>query len=385
MPTAECIAIGTELLLGEINDTNTQYLARQLRDCGIDLFRSITIGDNLQRITAQMQESLSRADIVITTGGLGPTVDDPTRDAAALAFNTHNEFHPELWEQITQRFLKRAMHVSENNKKQAYIPAGAYVIENPVGTAPAFILNQDGKTLVCLPGVPREMEYLMGSSVIPWLKERYPLSGVIKARVLHVGAVSESKVDELVGDLEKMSNPTVGLLAHPGQVDIRITAKADSIAVADRMIADVESVVRQRLGSEVFGADGDTLCGAIQALVQKHRLSIKVITCGFTSVSFDELKHLLVDVQDGSSAQQDESSTENTTGRYSLFTFEYQNTPESGRLVLDHVHNHQHTPFTTAYAGAPGLREEWARNYCLHFMRRQLIQMIESEEKNDQS
>ena len=381
MPTAELIAIGTELLLGEINDTNTQYLARQLRDCGIDLFRSITIGDNLQRIAAQMRESLSRADIVITTGGLGPTVDDPTRDAAAMAFDTHNEFHPELWEQITQRFLKRAMHVSENNKKQAYIPAGAFVIENPVGTAPAFIQNKDGKTLVCLPGVPREMEYLLQSSVIPWLKAHYPLSGIIKARVLHVGAVSESKVDELVGDLEQMSNPTVGLLAHPGQVDIRITAKAETVELADRMIADMESVVRQRMGDEVFGVDGETLCGAIHTLVQKHQYAIKVIICGFTSASFDELIHPLIEVQNGSSMQQMESYT----GKHCLFTFEYQNTPECGRLQLDHIQNDHHSPFSTAYAGAPGLREEWARNYCLHFMRRQLIQMIESEEKNDQS
>ena len=381
MPTAELIAIGTELLLGEINDTNTQYLARQLRDCGIDLFRSITIGDNLQRISSQMRESLARADIVITTGGLGPTVDDPTRDAAAMAFDTHNEFHPELWEQITQRFLKRAMHVSENNKKQAYIPAGAFVIENPVGTAPAFIQNKDGKTLVCLPGVPREMEYLMQSSVIPWVKAHYPFTGIIKAKVLHVGAVSESKVDELVGDLEKLSNPTVGLLAHPGQVDIRITAKAETVELADRMITDLESVIRQRMGDEVFGVDEETLCDAIHSLVQKHQYAIKVIVRGFASASFDELIHPMIAIQDGSSTQQMESST----GIHSLFTFEYQNTPECGRLQLDHIQNNHHSPFSTAYAGAPGLREEWARNYCLHFMRRQLIQMIESEEKNDQS
>src|SRR5512133_31700 len=164
MPTAELIAIGSALLLGEIVDTNTKYLARQLRDYGVDLYRSTTVGDNLQRITSLMQEALSRADIVITTGGLGPTVDDPTRDAAAQACYTQNEFHPELWEQIKQRFLKRSMNVSENNRKQAMIPAGAVVIENPVGTAPAFIMPISGKVLVCLPGVPREMEYLMQSA-----------------------------------------------------------------------------------------------------------------------------------------------------------------------------------------------------------------------------
>lgn len=388
MPTAELIAIGTELLLGEITDTNTQYLARQLRDCGIDLYRSTTVGDNLQRITALMQEALSRADIVITTGGLGPTVDDPTRDAAALAFETHNEFHPELWEQISQRFLKRAMNVSENNKKQAYIPAGAVVIENPVGTAPSFILNQNGKTLVCLPGVPREMEYLTQNAVIPWLKEHYPLSGVIKARVLHIGAVSESKVDELVADLEKMTNPSVGLLAHPGIVDIRITAKAESLENANRMISEIESVVRQRLGNDIFGADDETLSSVILKLVNLLPSPFQLTLSGFSTNAFKALEHPKITLEnlDFASFQQRCTEIQNSSVNQKnvICTCLYTPTPELARVKLDFYFMQTHETLTREYAGAPGLREEWAWNFGLSFIYHQLISKTCSEETNDQ-
>ena len=384
MPTAELIAIGTELLLGEINDTNTQYLARQLRDCGVDLFRSTTIGDNLQRIIALMQESLSRADIVITTGGLGPTVDDPTREAAALAFDTYNEFHPELWEQIRQRFLKRAMHVSENNKKQAYIPVGATVIENPVGTAPSFILHQNGKTLVCLPGVPREMEFLTQSAVIPWLKEHYPLAGVIKARVLHIGAVSESKVDEFVGDLEKMENPTVGLLAHPGIVDIRITAKADNIPAADQMIAELENVIRQRLPDDIFGADEETLSYVLNNLNKKSKVPTYLLCGGFSSDSNQTFSQTGIpfEVMDPSLIR--DRILDLCGSGTAVFSCVYAPIPEMARLECGFNYADQHDVFSREYMGAPGLREEWAKNFALSYFFRK-FRSLTIEETNDQS
>ncbi len=141
MPTAEIIAIGTELLLGETADTNTRFVARVLRSLGIDLFRTQTIGDNADRIAETVRQALERADIVITTGGLGPTVDDPTRQAIADSVGVPLEFHPELWEQITARIARYGRTPTENQKRQAYIPKNAIVIENPVGTAPAFIVN----------------------------------------------------------------------------------------------------------------------------------------------------------------------------------------------------------------------------------------------------
>ena len=139
MSSAEIITIGTELLLGEIDDTNATYIARELRDVGIDLYRKTTVGDNARRIAQTIQEALQRTDIIITTGGLGPTVDDPTREAVALAVGVETEFRPELWEQIQNRFQRFGRKPTENNKRQAYVPKGAIPVENPVGTAPSFI------------------------------------------------------------------------------------------------------------------------------------------------------------------------------------------------------------------------------------------------------
>lgn len=270
MPVAELIAIGTELLLGEIQDTNTRYIARLLRDNNIDLFRSSIVGDNPLRITSAIKESLQRANIVITTGGLGPTVDDPTREAASCAWNVPLEFHPELWSQIEARFLSRGVTPTENNRRQAFLPASSLSVPNPVGTAPAFILEDQEHCLICLPGVPREMETLMQLAVLPYLKKKFDLRGMIKARVLHLSGVGESKVDEQVSEFESLSNPTVGLLAHPGIVDIRITVKAESETEADQMIADLETTIRSRFPGDIFGVDGDTLPDTVLRLVQKN-------------------------------------------------------------------------------------------------------------------
>jgi competence/damage-inducible protein CinA-like protein len=268
MPTAEIITIGTELLLGETADTNTRFIAQTLRGLGVDLYRTQTVGDNAGRIAEAVRAALQRADIVITTGGLGPTVDDPTRQAIADAAGVTLEFHPELWDQIVARIARYGRTPTENQKRQAYIPLGAMVIENPVGTAPAFIVEISPlpmgaeirlRVVITLPGVPREMETLLAGAVVPYLQKRFNLQDVILVRTLHVSGIGEGVLDERVGDLEALKNPTVGLTAHSGIVDIRIAAKAGSATEAGRMIADVEKVVRLRLGDDIFGADSDTL------------------------------------------------------------------------------------------------------------------------------
>ncbi|MEJ2708520.1 MAG: CinA family nicotinamide mononucleotide deamidase-related protein [Anaerolineales bacterium] len=259
MPSAEIITIGTEILLGEIIDTNAHYIARNLRDLGIDLYRKTSVGDNVQRIAQAIQQSMERCQIIVTTGGLGPTIDDPTREAVSLAVGVEQVFRPELWEQIQERFRRFHRHPTENNKRQAYIPKGSIAVENPVGTAPAFIYETNEHAIISLPGVPREMEYLMENAVIPYLKKRYNLKGIIKARILHTSGVGESAIDDQIGDLEKLSNPTVGLAAHSGQVDVRITAKADSESQADELIAEIEQVIRERLGKWIYGADEESL------------------------------------------------------------------------------------------------------------------------------
>jgi nicotinamide-nucleotide amidase len=259
MPVAEIITIGTEILLGEIVDTNTRYLARKLREQGIDLFRQTTVGDNVERIAQAIQNSLASTEIIITTGGLGPTIDDPTRQAVALAIGVQTEFRQELWEQVKERHLRFGRTPTENNKRQAFVPQGAIAIENPVGTAPAFIVETKTCAIIALPGVPREMEYLMDHAVIPYLHQRLDLHSIIKARVIHTSGVGESQIDDLIGDLELLGNPTVGLAAHSGRVDLRITAKADSEEEALSMIEVIENQVHQRLGNWIFGSDQDTI------------------------------------------------------------------------------------------------------------------------------
>ena len=278
MPSAEIITIGTEILLGEIVDTNTRFLARGLRGLGVDLYRTLTIGDNAQRIAEVIQDSMSRADIVITTGGLGPTVDDPTREAVARAVGVETEFREDLWEQVKAVVARYGRVAGENQKRQAMVPQGSIAIENPVGTAPSFIVetplrlppnssnlggesrrDEGGKAVISLPGVPQEMEYLFHHAVIPYLQKKFNLNSVIKVRLLHTSGMSEANVDDHVGEFELLSNPTVGLAAHSGVVDIRIAAKAESEEEADRLIEDVETKIRARLGTYIFGADDETL------------------------------------------------------------------------------------------------------------------------------
>lgn len=280
MPVAEIIAIGTELLLGEIADTNTTSIARIFRDLGIDLYRTMIVGDNIERIAAAVQEAMRRSDIVLTTGGLGPTVDDPTRQAVARAIGVELEYRPELWDQIVERFSRYGRSPSENNRRQAYIPQGGVALENQAGSAPAFYIDTGQNLVISLPGVPREMEALMHEKVIPLLHRRYQLDQLIKVHVLHCAGVGESQVDEWIGDLELSANPTVGLLAHPGRVDIRIAAKAPSLHEAEGLIANVAAQIRERVGEAVYGADDETLEDAVKQSLAASRWSLALTECG---------------------------------------------------------------------------------------------------------
>jgi nicotinamide-nucleotide amidase len=280
MPKAEILTIGTELLLGEIVDTNTQYLARKLRDAGIDLFWTTTVGDNEERIAEAVRHALSRSDIVICTGGLGPTVDDVTRDGIARALGVELEYREELWQQIQERFARFKRTPSENNKRQAYVPRGATVLDNAVGSAPAFLAETDGKLVISMPGVPSEMEHILENEVIPYFEKKFGKSGVILARVLHTAGVPESQIDEAIADLEKQTNPTVGLAAHAGAVDVRLTAKADSKEKAEEMLADLEAQVHERLGDAIYGVDEDNLGRAVLKVLAGRKETLAVIEKG---------------------------------------------------------------------------------------------------------
>jgi nicotinamide-nucleotide amidase len=382
MPVAEIITIGTELLLGEIQDTNTRFLARTLRDAGIDLFRTMMVGDNEDRIAQAIQESLQRSDIIITTGGLGPTVDDPTRQAVAKAVHTQNEYHPELWDQIAARFQKMGRVPGENNRRQAYIPAGSIPIENPVGTAPAFIVEQGSRCVISLPGVPNEMEYLLQNRVMPYLREKYQLRGLIKALVLHTAGVGESAVDDLVGDLELYSNPSVGLLAHPGQVDIRITAKANSSEEADAMLQPLASLIRERLGDHIFGEDNTTLESAVESLLTQLGIDLIVLESGMGGALTRRLEHAphilhlqsLAESLDRSAMMHNiQKLQEAKHAQYCLAV----NLDLSSQMALV-IFGCEDKLVETArqYTGPQPNSPNWAANLALDFVRRNLISQI---------
>jgi nicotinamide-nucleotide amidase len=281
--SAEIIAIGTEILLGELTDTNSVFIAQQMRSIGVNIFFMTSVGDNEARITDAIRIALGRADIVITCGGLGPTVDDMTRQAVAAATGRGLTFHQALLDAIAARFSTFRAQMTENNRQQAYIPDEAVIIENPVGTAPCFIVEHGEQAVISLPGVPREMKYLLVERVMPYLQSRYALGEtVIKARVLRTAGLGESLLDERLGKtLLQAANPTIGLNAHMGSVDVRITAKAANEAEADAMIATVEAQVRAKLAGYIFGSDKETLEAALIAALRRGGHTLAITTVGY--------------------------------------------------------------------------------------------------------
>ncbi len=293
MPSAEIITIGTEILLGEIVDTNTRYIARTLRGMGVDLYRTITIGDNVDRIAEAIRHSMQRAEIVITTGGLGPTVDDPTREAVAKAAGVETEFRDDLWEQVVTVISRYGRKPSENQRRQAYVPKGAIGIPNPVGTAPCFILETERNAVISLPGVPNEMEHILHESIIPYLQERFDLDQIIKIRILHCAGLGEGMIDEKIDDLDTLSNPTVGLAAHTGVVDIRIAAKAKNEAEADAMIGKIEEKIRERLSDAVFGADEERLEDVVLNAVARRGWILVGVESGLDGLLARKIPHTI--------------------------------------------------------------------------------------------
>ncbi len=273
---AEIVTIGTELLLGEIADTNAAHIARQLASIGVDHFYTTTVGDNEERVAAVLKQAIARSDVVITTGGLGPTVDDVTRQAVARAVGLALEFHPELLARIDAFFRKRGLSMSPNNQRQAFAPVGAIIVDNPVGTAPAFIVERELKSIICLPGVPHEMEFLLQERVLPYISRRMGQGAVILCRMVHTAGIGESVIDQAINDLMHSTNPTVGTRAHPAQTDVCITAKAASREEAQKLLDPMEAQVRKRLGSAVFGTDGETLAGVVISALRTHGCSLAI-------------------------------------------------------------------------------------------------------------
>ena len=276
---AEIIAIGSELLLGQIIDTNSASIAKSLSGNGIELVHTTTVGDDLERMKETIRGAIHRSEIVITTGGIGPTEDDLTREAVAQVTQHPLTFQPQLMEQIEALFKKRGFQMVESNRKQAYIPEGAIPIENPKGTAPGFIVETSKGVILSIPGVPGEMEYLMENTVIPYLRKRFSLQRqLIRYRVLRACGLGESGVGQQIKDLMRESkNPTVGTLASIGDIRIRITAKADTSEEASNLIKKMEREIRSRLGILIYGVDDETLHGNIAKELERLSLTLSVV------------------------------------------------------------------------------------------------------------
>ena len=278
-PKCEIITIGSELLLGQIMDTNTTYLAQELGPIGVTIRFRTAVGDQLDEMEQVIRCAVERCDLAIITGGLGPTLDDLTREAVARAAGVNLEFKQDLMDQIEQYFRRIGYHMPENNRRQAYVPAGSRPILNPVGTAPGFIAEVNGRPIICLPGVPRELKYLMSREVLPWLRNRFHLADRrITYRVLKVVGLGESGVDQLIGDLMGTGkNPEVGLLASVGEIRIRITATARDAQEAQSLIKPVEDEIKSRMGGKIFGEDDDSLEGVIDDLLVRNDFTLAIL------------------------------------------------------------------------------------------------------------
>jgi nicotinamide-nucleotide amidase len=284
MANAEIVAIGSELLLGQIVDTNSAWMAQRLTALGVNLYFKSVVGDNPGRMKEVISRAVERADIVITSGGIGPTQDDLTREIVAEVTGRRLVQDSGMLEQVEEHFRRRGRPMTPNNIRQSYMPEGAIPIKNPNGTAPSFVVEDRRAVIFSLPGVPVEMKWLFENEVEPYLRKKFNLAEVIHYRVLKIVGIGESAVDDKVGHLiANSSNPTVGVLALPGQVDVRIAAKAANREEAMKMIAPVEAEVRGLLGAAIFAADDETMEHVTGRLLREKKMTVAVcedLTCG---------------------------------------------------------------------------------------------------------
>ncbi|HZW53223.1 MAG TPA: competence/damage-inducible protein A, partial [Candidatus Elarobacter sp.] len=257
-------------------DTNAPHVARELADHGVDVYAKHSVGDNADRLAAMLDGVLERADGAVTTGGLGPTVDDLTKDAVARAVGKTLVLHEPSLRAIDERFKIFNRPMTDNNRRQAYLPEGCVVLDNPHGTAPGFVaLRDDGKFVACMPGVPREMKPMLAERLIPWLVERFGLREAIHTKTLHTVGIGESALDSKIEDLFRtLENPKIAVLAHGGRVDVKVMAKARSREEADALIEPVAAELRKRIGSGYFGDDDTTLAAAIVARLAERGLTL---------------------------------------------------------------------------------------------------------------
>ncbi len=270
---AEILAVGTEILLGDIVNTNAQYIAKRLADLGISVYHQSVVGDNPERLLEAYALAFSRADLVITTGGLGPTKDDLTKEVAFEYFGKESVVHEPSLKILQGHFKDMNRPMTQNNVKQACFPVDVMILPNNNGTAPGCIIEEGGKIVALLPGPPREMKPMFEESVATYLQKFQ--QGVLVSKVLRVVGVGESKAAEMLEDiLDNQTNPTVAPYAKDGEVTFRITAKVDTYEEGTNLIEPMEAEIRSRLGNNIYGEGDTTLENVLGEMLVSKKLTI---------------------------------------------------------------------------------------------------------------
>ena len=270
--TCELVFVGTELLLGDILNTNAQYLSKQLAAIGVNVLHQTVVGDNPDRLRRVLETAFSRADLVLTTGGLGPTKDDLTKEVCAAFFGKPLVLHDESLQRMKAYFSEKGVEMPQTNEKQAWMPAGCVIFENRNGTAPGCAMEQNGKRLVLLPGPPREMKAMYETGVLPYLR---PLTNaVIFSREIRTFGIGESAMAQRVSDLLDSENPTVAPYAKEGEAMLRVTAKAATKEAAEQLLQPVIDEILSRLGGVVYGVDVPNLETAVVSLLKEKKMTV---------------------------------------------------------------------------------------------------------------
>lgn len=272
---AEIITVGTEILLGDIVNTNSQFLAKELALLGVDVYYQSTVGDNEKRLYESFEESLNRSDIVITTGGLGPTNDDITKEVAAKYFKQDLELHESSWQNIMNYFNKIGIEPTSNNKKQAYFPKECTILKNNNGTAPGAVLKKDNKYIILLPGPPKEMVAMFNESVKPYI-EKLTNTTLVSKTIRLIGIGESTLETEVMDIIQNQCNPTIAPYAQDGEVTLRITAKVKNKEDAKPLIEDMEKKIENRVGKYIYGYDNTTLEEVVAKLLVDRNLTIAV-------------------------------------------------------------------------------------------------------------
>lgn len=273
---AEILSCGTELLLGHISDTNATFLAQSLAALGIDLYFVSQVGDNQGRIVETLRRAWERSDLIIMTGGLGPTEDDLARESISALLGEKMQVDPKLEAELRGAFAARNFPMPERNLKQATLIPSARVLPNPRGSAPGWFVEKDGHVIVAMPGVPREMYRMWEAEAVPRLLERGN-GAVLFTRIFRVSGLGESTVEERLDEILHSDNPTIATYAKNDAVDVRVTAKADERQKAEEMVGRMEAQVRRLLGRHIFGTDKDTLQSVVGKYLSERQQSLAVM------------------------------------------------------------------------------------------------------------